>query len=204
MNDQEQTKQNEPIEFGKSKTQEQINQIIGQLKKGKKLHDAFAYQFKNQYLIAGKLAKEWKQHFRIDLPPDMNPQICISVASELMKLYQEASFLKAEADARLSACKNASDDRYRVRFAELVAEYKAEGKKLPAKDTLVALAEHSISHLKNTVAHAEIELSFWKEILNNLSQARKLLENATINLSVDAKALQQERYLDRLNKERNL
>jgi len=184
-------------------TQESIA-LLNQLKQGKKLYDKFALAFKSKYLIAGSLIAEWKAHFKVKLPPDLNPQTCQAVDSKLMDLHQEASFLKAEAEARLSACKSANDDKYRTRYASLVAEYKAKGSKLPAKDTLGALAEHAIQGTKSAQTHAEIELTFWKDILSDLANCRKLVDNATINLSVEAKALSNAKYLDSLNKNRNL
>lgn len=173
--------------------------LISQLRKSKKLHDQFAQQFKTQYRIGGKLTSEWKQHFRVKLPPDMNTQTCQTADARLVELHQEASFLKAEAEARLSAYQSANDEKYRAKYAGLVAEYKEKGQKLPAKDTLAALAEHSMNDIKNALVHAEIELAFWKEILNDLGNCRKIIENVTINLSVEAKALQHEKLLDKLN-----
>lgn len=174
--------------------------IINQLRKSKKIHDAFAKQFDSQYHIAGKLMAEWKGYFKIHLPPDMNPQTCQVADRELMGLHQEATFLKAAAETRLAAYRNANDERYRSKYAALVSEYKQSGQKLPAKDTLTALAEYSLGSMKDAVVHAEIELSFWKEILNDLSNSRKLIENVTINLASEAKALHNERYIDSLNR----
>lgn len=177
--------------------------IIDQLKKSKKFHDQFAKKFRNQYKVAGKLMSEWKQHFTIKLPPDLNPQLAQAVDAQLQELHQEASFFKAEAEARLTAFQGANNERYREKYATLVAEYKANGTKLPAKDTLAALAESASAELKDSMTHAEIELTFWKEILADLGNTRKLLENAVICLSVEAKALQQEKYLDHINRDKH-
>jgi hypothetical protein len=174
-------------------------ELIEQLRQSKKLHDQFAHQFKNQYKIAGKLMADWRDYFKIQLPQDLNPQSCQILGMKLLELHQEASFMKAEAEARVSAYRSASDDQYRKKFGKLVEEYKAPGKKLPSKDTLCALAELDMGNVKNALVHAEIELDFWDEVLDDLSNSRKLIETSTINISVEAKALQHERYLDRLN-----
>jgi hypothetical protein len=176
-----------------------ITDMLSSLRKGKNLHDGFAKKFRENYLIAGKQMKLWKDYFKVELPPDLNPALIQEIGSKLMGLHQEASFLKAEAEARLSACQSTSDDRYREKYAALVAEYKSEDKKLPAKDTLIALTEHSISDIKNAITHAEIELAFWKEVLADISNSRKTVELATICMSVEAKAVQHERYIDKLN-----
>jgi len=172
--------------------------LIMQLRKSKKVHDKFAEQFKNKYRISGKIMSEWKEYFRVALPPDLNPRTAQQLDAKFIELHQEASFYKAEAEARLTAYSHANNERYRDQFAALVAEYKVKGEKLPAKDTLVALSEHAIADTKDGEVHAEIECNFWAEILKDLANSRKLLENAVLSLSVEMKALGYEKYLDKL------
>jgi len=182
-----------------SDTKKVASKLINQLRDGKELHDEFAKEFKSRYQIAGKLIDDWKKHFQIKIPPDFTPQVCLIVGSKLMELHQEASFLKAEVEARLAACKSTNNDMYRTKYASLVLEYKEKGGKLPAKDTLAALAEDHIGDTKNAQTHAEIELAFWKEILSDLNNSRKSIKDATINLSIEAKVLNQDKYLDYIN-----
>jgi hypothetical protein len=186
-------------EEDQEKAQEIAASIIDQLRKSKKLHDQFADKFRTQYKVAGKLMSEWKEHFKVSLPPDLNPQLAQQTDAQLVELHQEATFLKAEAEARLTAYQSANNERYRSKYAALVAEYKAGGAKLPAKDTLAALAENATADIKDAMSHAEIELAFWKEVLNDISNSRKLLENATICMATEAKAIQYNNYLDRIN-----
>jgi len=177
--------------------------LLHKLKDGKTVHDEFAKVFKTQYLISGKLIEEWKEYFRVNIPPDLNPATCTAFDSKLSDLHQQASFLKAEAEARLAALNNANNQQYRASYTALVEEFKSSQKKLPAKDTLSILAEESIKNTKDSITHAEIELAFWKEVLSDLGNTRRLIENATINLSVEAKAMASGRMLDRLNSNKN-
>lgn len=177
--------------------------LVNQLRNGKVLHDQFADEFRKRYKIAGKLINEWKDHFKITMPPDLDPVKIQLVDVLLMELHQEATFLKAEVEARLTACRSRNDDMYRTEYARLVTEYKSKQQKLPAKDTLAALAEEKTGDIKNALTHAEIELCFWKEILNDLRNSRRLIDNATINISVEAKALNHEKYITALNSQRN-
>jgi hypothetical protein len=173
-------------------------ELINQLRKGKKIHDQFAKQFRTQYLIAGKTISDWKAHFKVNLPPDLNPGRAQAVDTRLMELHPEATFYKAEAEARLSAYKSANDKRYREEFTALVTEYKKKGEKLPAKDTLASLANEAISEVMDGLTHAEIESNFWTEVLDDLRNSRRLLDNATISMSVEAKVHSQEAYLNHL------
>lgn len=187
-------------EYNSTKKDEELAaSILGQLKKSKKLHDQFAEQFRKKYMVAGKIIAEWRQHFHISLPPDLNSQTAMGMEAKLNELHQEASFFKAEADARCKAYENANTQRYRDKFAALVAEYKQTGQKLPAKDTLASLAEFAISDTKDGQVHAEIELNFWKDILADLANSRKQLETVVILLSVEAKSMNQGKYLDHLS-----
>jgi len=184
----------------KDNTSEQTQDALSQLKKGKVLHDKFAQEFEKEYLISGKIMSEWRDHYKLIMPPDFTPKVCQDIAIKLMELHQEASFMKAVCDARLRACRGASNIKYRKEFTELVSTYRAKGEKLPAKDTLAQLAEQAVGDIQDAVSHAEIELSFWKEILDDLANSRKLLENATINLASESKALYSERYIDALSR----
>jgi len=177
--------------------------LVNQLRKGKRLYDEFGKELYTQYKINGKLLHEWKEYFKLYLPPDANTQTLREVDSRLMGLHQEASFFKGCCNAKLQAAKANNMDAYRQRYTELVAEYKSQGKKLPAKDTLSALAEHTTADWKNVTMHAEIEFDFWKEILNDLTNCRRLVENMTLNISVEAKALQNEKYIDAIASKRH-
>ena len=183
--------------------EEQPNNIIQYLKDGKQLHDKFAEQFQNLYKVSGKLISDWKDYFTINIPPDMNTQLCQAKGAQIIHLHQEATFMKAAAEAKLSAIKDVNAHKYRTKFTSLVAEFKTTGQKIPAKDTLATLTEQSMSELSKTVVHAEIELAFWKDILSDLANSRKVIENITISLATEAKALQNERYIDTLNKKNN-
>lgn len=187
-------------EFGEEK---KAKEFVEQLKSSKKLHDAYAKTFRDRYQISGKLLSQWREHFRIQMPDDLNPRLCLEVGQKLMALHQEATNLKSDAEARLAAKKTVYQKQFRDAFYDLVEEYKSQYKKLPAKDTLTALAEKQVAELYDAMSHTEIEIGFFKEILADLANSRKLIENATINLSIEAKALQNDRYMDALNRHHN-
>lgn len=176
--------------------------IVNQLKKGKKAYDSFGEILCTQYTIAGKLMNEWREHFKVTLPPDANTQTLQTIDARLMELHEEATFLKARCNAKLHALRDVNAASYRRRYAELVAEYKSKQKKLPAKDTLAALAENDNQETKDQIVHPEIELDFWKAILEDLNYKRRLVENMTLNISVEAKALQNQKYIDALNRDK--
>ena len=172
----------------------QANVIVESLRSGKKLHDQFALAFGSRYQIAGKLMEEWKEYFNISVPPDINPSQCREFGSQILGLYQEATFYKATSEARLQSLKGSGASSFRRAFANLVAEYRGEGKKLPSKDTLQNLAEEEGKDIQDAIIHGDIEVSFWKSVISNLDICRKIVDTISISLSVEAKALRDERF----------
>lgn len=173
--------------------------LVAQLRKGKQLHDEFANELNTRYMLAGKLVHEWKEHFKLVLPPDPSTSTLQELDARLLSLHQEAAFLKACCQMHLKAVEDRNSSLYREKFTQLVADYNMKNQKLPAKDTLKVLAEAGLDTLQSVSLHAQIELEFWKEILEDLANARRLVENATLNLSVESKALQSQKYLDAMN-----
>ena len=180
-----------------------VQDILNRLRAPKALCDELSKQLLGLYLINGKSMSEWKNHFYVKIPPDLNPVTVREVDMKLMELYQEASFLKIAAHIRLTSMNGSTHTAFREQFNKIVSEYKDKGNRIPSKETITTLAEESISNEKDAIVHAEIELNFWKEILNHLQECRKLIENATINLASEAKALYNERYFDSLDKKSN-
>lgn len=173
---------------------------VSRLQKSKKFHQQFAEALMANYQVSGKTLPEWQKYFRLDVPPDLNPQLAIELDLQLMERFQEASFFKAEAELRLSALSGIVQSAHREAFNALYVECKQSNERMPAKDTLALLTEQKIAQEKDALIHAEIEVNFWKSILASLSECRKLIETATISISVEAKALLHTRHLDTLNR----
>jgi len=170
--------------------------IINHLKAGKGVSDDTARRFKSQYLISGKLPDEWRQIFKVDIDEDATPANCRQASTQLMDLQQRANSEKRDSQARLSMTKSYRDKEHRKEFSRQVALYTAKNQKLPAKDTLNLLAEQATADLQEAVTCAELELAFWKDVLNSLFETRKHIEDIVLNLSVEAKMLQHEQRLD--------
>lgn len=163
------------------------DKMIERLRTGKNIHDLFAEQVKTRILIQGKTMEQWKKHFTVKIPetPDINE--CRNLDMKIMALHEEAAFLKAMAEASHTLGKRSHDSAYREKFTSLVSEYKAENKKLPAKDTLETLAKAELDDIESGLSYSELSIKFWKEILEDLNFKRRVIENATINNSVEAK-----------------
>tara|TARA_Y100000310_G_scaffold336391_2_gene420803 strand:+ start:7142 stop:7699 length:558 start_codon:yes stop_codon:yes gene_type:complete len=175
--------------------------ITEELEQTQREYKRWVEGFGNSYQIQDHTISEWRSHFAIRLPADIGTDTCKSVDIKLVNLFQEAHGNKGKAEAALSMYKAGYAKRYRAEYASLVRSY--EGKKLPAAGTLVTLTEEKLGDMKDAIALAETEVSFWREMLANLNTIRKIIENATLNISVEAKALNYQNMLDRMEQKGN-
>jgi hypothetical protein len=174
--------------------------LVKRLVKGKIGYDTFAKKFDSEYLIDGKTAAEWRAEFDLKIPPDCNTSNCIDINTKLMKFHQRATYYKSKAENRVQGCKGAGDAWYRSQMVRQITLYQEKGQRLPSKDTMAAVAEESMGDVNDYLIHANIALSFWKDMLADIREARKNIENIAMNLSVEAKALQHEQQINSLGR----
>jgi hypothetical protein len=176
-----------------STPKDQADQMINNLRRGKSIYDIFADQVKTRIVIQGKTMEQWKEYFNMDIPESPSTEDCKVMDMQLMHMHQEAAFLKTMSEASLMLGKKSYDTDYRKKFTSLVQEYKADKKKLPAKDTLETLAKAELDDIESGLAYAELGVRLWKDMLSDLDYKRKIIENATINNSVEAKFISAQR-----------
>lgn len=179
------TEQQEPTtDISKEKAESLVNKLLA----GKKIHDQFAGMIRQRLFISGKTMDEWESTFRIHIPQDnLNPSNCKEMDSKLIELHQEAAFYHAVASAKLQMIKRGGESSFRDKYHALVEEYKHNGGKLPSAVTLENLARVGNDEVESALSIAEIEKSFWSNILEHLSTCRKILENASFNNNIEAR-----------------
>lgn len=188
----------------KETPRQQADQLLSRLLKGKEVYELFSNSLRNQLQISGHTMKYWEEKFKIKIQTDnLNPATCIQLDIKLMELSQEASFFLAAAQAKAQMLKRGQEASYNDKFHAILQEYKNKGGKVPAAATLETLAKIDNEDINSAEAIAQVELKFWKEVLDHLNTCRKLLENATLNISVEMKANAQERYLDNVARKSN-
>lgn len=166
------------------------DQLLTRLLKGKEIYDIFSKNMKNQLLISGKTPDYWKKEFWIKIPTDnMTTQSCKELDMNLMGLNQQAVFYHAAAQAKQQMIKRGTEAAYNDKFWAIVQEHKDKGMRPPAAATLETMARINNDELESASTLADIEQKFWKSILDHLSTCRKLIENATLNISTELKYL---------------
>ena len=186
------------------KAQLQADELLATLMKGQEVHGLFAEQMQEIMTISGHPIEHWEQEFRIKVPVDnLNPQIMIELDMKLMDLHQDASFYYTAATAKEQFINRGSESAYHGKFYAIVQEFKNEGKKIPAAATLEVLAKIDNQDIESANTIANIEAKYWKGILAHLASCRKLIENATLNISVEMKATANNAALNKLNADAN-
>lgn len=179
----------------------QAEDLIKSMFKGKEVHDIFTDNFKRQMEICGKSMDHWQEKFRIKVPTDnLTPGMCMELAMRIMDLSQEVTFFYAVAQAKVQLLKRGADSSYKSKFWAIVQEHKAKSGKLPAAATLETMARIDNDEIESAETIANIELKFWQSIIDHLNMCRRLIENASLNISVELKAMNNEKFIENLNK----
>jgi hypothetical protein len=168
---------------------QQAADLMGTFLQSKEVHDVFTEKFSGNYEIRGKTLTEWEQYFRITVPPDPDPAVCKMLDMEIMGLHQEASLYHALAEAHMQALKKGSETQYRSRYTAIIAEYKANNPsgRLPGVETLSAQAKFEIDDIEGALTNAELQMNFFKNMMNHLNMCRRMLEQAMWNNNIQYK-----------------
>lgn len=163
-------------------------ELLKGLLKGKEVHEMFAENMRKQLTISGKGVDFWEKKFKISIPTDnLTPAMCKELAMKIMELHQEATFYHAVAQAKSQFLKRGAEATFNSKFWTLVQEFKEKGGKVPAAATLERLASCDNEEYDSAQTIADVETKFWRDILDHLGTCRRLVENASLNVSVELK-----------------
>jgi len=183
-----------------TKATDAANALLEEMNKGTDVHAMFADGMKESLLISGHKISYWEEKFHMKIPGDLTPAQCKNMSMELLRLNHEATFYLAIANAKLQLIKRGNDAAYQARFAEIVTQYKKDGKRLPGQDTLRSMSSDGLGDIESAKVIADIEQKFWKGILEDIHTARRLIESASMNLAVELKTMNNERAIEHLAK----
>lgn len=182
----------------------QAEQLLNEVLKGKKVHEWFTENMNAKILISGQPIPFWEQKFKITVPTeDLTPARAREIDMKLMDLHQEATFLWNTAMARSQLIKHGNANVFMGRFQALVQEHKSSGKRLPAQGTLENLARVDNLDVESAQAIADIEVKFWKSILDHLGRCQSILKNASLMIATELKSISNERQLDATERKLN-
>jgi len=178
-----------------SDNQGKIKGLINALRKNKEFEKEFREKIISSYGIGDKNMENWDQEIAIRIPNDANPQQCREILVQIDNCTEKVSRYHrrakvAEATMR-AAYEEEFDNAFEQCYKEALSTQKESGaKKLPAKDTLTALADKRAEDTKRALHHAQIATMFFKQVLDKLNSQREDIKSILISLGIEAKALQ--------------
>lgn len=182
----------------------QADELLLSLMKGKEVHGIFAENIKKSLRVSGEHIEYWEEKFHLVIPTDnLTPEMCKMLGMQIMDLHQEATFYYAVATAKSQMIKRGTEHSFNGKFWAIYQEHKQGKKKMPAAATLENLAKIDNEDIESASSIAEVEVKFWKTILDHLSTCRKIIENASLNISVELKAIGNEKMMDHINRIKN-
>lgn len=166
---------------------------------GVSLFESVKQWINSDYKTDGKSLAEWADLYRMPrIKEDSTPIECAALAAILANHIGDVSTRMALARSRASLLKQQSNVQLNQYVVNLVTRPQEEKKRLPNKETVLAMAGTMNTDLDTACLVADLELSFWKDMLEYLTNVRRAIETLSLNLSVDLKASQMEGWQERL------
>jgi len=166
---------------------ERVGSIVEKLTKGQATYDLISQNLK--ILIHGKSIEDWTKEFKVAMPKEQaTPANLRDICIKIMELHQVAVFHYVLAESIKQQMAHGNDTSFYTRYMELYEEAQKSGtKRLPASLTLESMAKTYNQDMEGAMVYAEIAVKFWRSILDHLSECRKLVEQASMNTSVELK-----------------
>lgn len=181
---------------------EKIQEIINKLVEGRQLFESAVGKL--DPVVSGQPMSHWIERFKLKIQTEqLSPGTLKDLSMKIMDLHQEATFMAALADAKRQYLHHGNEMAYHSQYMGIYESFESTGKKKPAASTLESMAKVSNENVDIAMMHADIETKFWKNILEHLAMCRRLVENASMNISVELKALSNEGLIDAINRKRN-
>lgn len=181
---------------------QQAIELMQRYAKGKDIYKILTDDM--QIYVSGQPVEFWLKKFRIHVPVDnLTPSIMKELDMKILDLHQEATFYAAVTAARAQMIQKGSSSSYYGKYMEILENFKSSGKRAPSANTLESLTKIDNEDIETAATIVEVETKFWKYILDHLVMARRLIENASLNISVELKALTNEGLINHINKTQN-
>lgn len=171
----------------KNDSDDKVKEFIGKVRDSKETFNRVHDKFYAAYRINGKTMPEWQDYFKVDIPKDISPIECIGMLAELAAKYHEASFHYASSGALDKAYGSEREKEYRKVYKRVTDERTGADKKTAAATTLATLADQEVQEFDDVIYNAQLTKDFWKSILDQLKYTFKVLNDITINNSLDLK-----------------
>jgi hypothetical protein len=166
---------------------ENIEAIEARVGEAQEFNTALAEHLGKNFFIDGKTMVQWKKHFYVDIPEEVNFSSLVKLSAEVSRKYQEAAYHRDKQGTQLILLEQAKDDKYHDSYHSVRREHEEKfGKTLSAESCRVA-ATLASKDLDNVISNQKIIKDFWAKTCETLVETRKHLELIGWALSADLK-----------------
>jgi len=163
-------------------TQEVIERSITQ---AQEFNGALSAFLENRFLIDGKTMKEWKRHFYVNIPEEINLANLVRLSVEVGKKYQEAGYHREKQTTQLVLLEQAKGDKFHDAYNSIRHEHEEKFSKTLAAESCRVAATLAIKDIENAISNQKVIRDFWVKICDTLVEVRKHLELIGYALSAD-------------------
>lgn len=145
------------------------------------------FLYKN-FVINDRTIPEWKRHFHIEIPEEVNFPIIIKKSAEIARKYQEATFFRERQMVQLAILEQAQADKFNTVYTEVRESHQREFGKPLAAESCKAAATLAIKDIENAISNQRVVSDFWNKTCLALIEMRKHLELMGHALAAEARA----------------
>ena len=138
------------------------------------------------FLVEGKTLRQWRAHFFIKIPDDINLGTLVDLAAQIWTKYQEAAYYRDKQHTQLAIMEQTKLDKYNEAYRDARRENEREHGKPLAAESCKVEATLAVKDLENAIRNQKVVKDFWAKSCETLTEMRKLLEIIGRALGADA------------------
>lgn len=135
----------------------------------------------------GKSLVDWTDHFLIEIPKEVNPEIIRALFTEISKNLQQISYLLSICSTFNTALSVRRDDEKANIVKAIVSDYSVRGAKRPAASVIEQVAVTKLGDVEAQLLVSRVLREFWKERRDTLLEVRRCLEQVAISYNIEIK-----------------
>jgi hypothetical protein len=179
-----------------------IDRIVQKFKDAQDFNYKLSEHLKESLVLDGKTPYQWKKHFKVDIPDEVNPMIILELCADVFTKYQEAAMYRDKQTMQLTILEQSKEDKYNFAFHKARKDHEEKFKKNLSAKSCEIEATLAIKDIKDAIANQKIVKDFWKSTCDTLTELRKLLEMMGFALNTDARINNEVKFYGH-NKENN-
>jgi len=166
---------------------EELDNVASSIEGAKEFNADLSEFLDKNLVIEGKTLRQWRKHFHVSFPEDINFSTLIQKSLEICKKHQEAAFYRDKENTQLAILEQAKINKYNSAYNQVRREHQETYGKRLAADSCKAAALLEIKDIEEALSNQKIVSEFWHKTCILLSEVRKHLELIGYALSGDAR-----------------